>query len=128
MTHSYTFPKSERVCLQREIDALFQEGKSFIAYPLRVIYVEQKPESGAATAILISVPKRKLRYALDRNRMKRLIRENYRLNKHPLLDALKEKEKHLLLAFIYLESERVAYPVIESAMKKALSVLKDRLA
>jgi ribonuclease P protein component, eubacterial len=127
LAERYSFPKSERIFLQKEIDALFSEGSSFSSYPLRVIYVEKQPASGSRAAVLISVPKKKIRKAVGRNRIKRLIRETYRLGKPSLLHSLEDKNKSLLIAFIYVGDGLTDYPTMEAAMAKALKTLTGKL-
>lgn len=120
-----TFGKDEKICSQKIIDKLFREGKSFVAYPLRVVYftspkvvvAEQHPN------ILISVSKRKFKRANKRNRVKRLIREAYRLNKSSLVDFCRQEELSIQLAFLYLKDELPSYQEIEKAVKKTIAVL-----
>ncbi|MDR2804216.1 MAG: ribonuclease P protein component [Dysgonamonadaceae bacterium] len=118
-----TFTKSERIFIQREIDLLFTEGKAFSAYPLRVVYAVQKPFSGAPAAILISIPKKRFKRAVKRNRGKRLIRETYRLNKTLLWESLAASGKQLLIAFIYIGNELCDFPTMDKAMRKAMTKL-----
>ena len=73
--------------------------------------------------VLIAVPKKNLRHAVDRNRMKRLIREAYRLNKHKILDEYSNAGKHLDIAFIFLGKQ----PVSQAETVAAINVLLDRL-
>ena len=127
MNLGQTFKKEERIFLQKEIDFLFKEGVSFISYPLRVIYVERKPLSGADISILISVSKRKFKQAVKRNRLKRLIRESYRISKKPLCELLKERESGLLVAFLFVGKELNPHKEIETAVTKALNILEERL-
>ena len=115
------FTKAERIFLQREIDLLFREGASFSAYPLRVIYVEKKPFSGVPVSILISVPKKRFKRAVKRNRVKRLIREAYRLNKNALWESLHLSEKGLLIAFVYVGNEICNFSTLNASMKKAIN-------
>lgn len=117
----HTFHKSERISLQREIDLLFTTGLSFSVYPLRILYLPQKPHSDAPVAVLIAVPKRRLKRAVARNRVKRLIRESYRLNKSLLLDI--SPPKNFLIAFLYTGNEVHDFPTLEHAMKIALEKL-----
>jgi len=105
------------------MDFLFEKGSSFIVYPLRVIYVEIQPGSGAEAAVLISVPKKKFKQAVKRNRIKRLIREAYRLNKQALLQHLREKEQGLLIGFLFIGNELPDWKMVEGAVMKALSAL-----
>ena len=126
MDNRFTFKKAERISYQKEIERLFKEGNSFISYPLRVIYLEQKPFSGATVSVLISVPKKKFKRAVKRNRMKRLIREAYRLNKIALIQHLQEKESGLLIALLFIGNELCPLKEIETAMQKALNTLKEK--
>ena len=101
----YTFSKAERLCSKKLIERLFSGGnKSFPAFPLRVVYMSlSADESEADVSILISVPKKRFKHAVDRNRVKRQVREAYRLNKHILLDALHAQEtpQKMVLAWLY---------------------------
>jgi ribonuclease P protein component len=106
---------------------LFGEGKSFVSYPLRVIYVEQRPRSGVPVAILISVPKKRFKRAVMRNRVKRLVREAYRLNKDVLWELPALSEKGLLIGFVYVSSEFCDFQRMEQAMKKAMATLSSVL-
>jgi len=121
-----TFNKTERISFQREIDSLFKQGEAFISYPLRVIYLKQNPLSGARVSVLISVSKKKFKHAVKRNRIKRLTKEAYRLNKSSLIKHLTEKESGLLIAFIFTGNEICRWKEVETAMQKALSILKDK--
>jgi ribonuclease P protein component len=118
-----TFAKTERLFLQREIDRVFDTGIAFTAYPLRVVYVAEKPASGAPFAILVSVPKKRFKRAVHRNRVKRLIRETYRLNKNLLWQSPTAAGKSLLIAFVYIGNRICDFPTMEEAMKKALAKL-----
>lgn len=109
----YSFPKAEHLCLQRDIEALFSAGShAATAYPLRAVFRLVDADRGPAVKILLSVAKRRLHLATDRNRAKRQLREAYRLNKHALDDML-PAGRHLHIGFIWLadrpqKTERVA--------------------
>ena len=87
---AFSFRKSERIHSLKQIDELFGGGKSraLSAFPIRVVYryVHRLPTE-APFQVLISVPKRNLKHAVDRNRVKRQLREAYRLNKHLLFNS-----------------------------------------
>ena len=118
-----SFTKAERISFQREIDFLFNEGTSFAVYPLRVVYVEKHPASGVPAAILISVPKKRFKRAVKRNRLKRLIRETYRLNKNALWESLHLSGKGLLIAFVYIGNELCDFSILNTSMKKIIAKL-----
>lgn len=126
MDNRFTLKKPERISLQREIDRLFSHGDAFISYPLRIVYLKQEPFSGAKISILVSVPKKKFKRAVKRNRMKRLIREAYRLNKSALIEYCREKETGFLIAFLFIGNELFQWKEMEAAMQKAIRVLKEK--
>lgn len=123
----HTLSKEERLSWKRHIDLLFAEGRSFISFPLRVVYlpVEEK-ELPSRVAIMVSVPKKKFKRANKRNLIKRQIRESYRIHKYDLIDPLQEKGTSMLVAFLYVDKEIRSFAEIEKSMIKALKALKDK--
>lgn len=114
------FSKIERLTGEIRIASLFSKGKSFVCYPFRVVYVNANSESLCPVRILISVPKKKFKRAVDRNRVKRLIREAYRRSKHEISDRCNEGGKELHVAFIYLDDSLPDFGVLQTKMKSAL--------
>lgn len=104
---SSTFGKRERMVSLKLIESLFGGGcsQSVAAFPLRAVYMlaERQPDD-APVQLLISVPKKRFHHAVDRNRVKRQVREVYRLHKGFLYDAVPANQR-LLLAFIWLSDE-----------------------
>lgn len=123
MSTSLTFSKNERLSRKKLVDTLFIKGKSLMAFPLRVQYLLVDKIDNVAVQILVSVPKKRFKRAVDRNLIKRRIKEAYRLNKQTLLTAVPE-DKTLLIACIYSNNEIFAYEVIEKAMLKGIEKLK----
>lgn len=121
---SYTFSKAERLCSKKLIERLFGgEGKSFPAFPLRVVYMPLTEEEMAAdVSILVSVPKKRFKRAVKRNRVKRQVREAYRRNKHILTEALAAQEgaPRMALAFIWLDGKLHPSVEVEQKVKKLL--------
>lgn len=117
-----TFHKSERLCSKKAIEALFEEGSSnIVAFPLRAVY-RSVPQPGVR--VMISVSKHKFRHAVDRNRVKRQIRESYRLNKHIILSALESDQSPVPgmdIAFLWLSNTHQPSRLIE---KKVVTVLQ----
>lgn len=121
---SHTFSKAERLCSKKLIERLFGgEGKSFPAFPLRVVYMPLSEEEVAAdVSILVSVPKKRFKRAVKRNRVKRQVREAYRRNKHILTEALAAQEgaPRMALAFIWLDGKLHPSVEVEQKVKKLL--------
>lgn len=122
----YTLSKEERLSWKRYIDLLFAKGQSFVAFPLRVVYLPLEEEMSAPVSILISVPKKKFKRAVKRNLIKRQVREAYRIRKYDLIDPLAEKNRRMLVAFLYLDKEIHPFADMEKAMTKAIKILRDK--
>lgn len=116
-----TLTKAERLYLRDEIKDLFSNGKSFITYPLRVVYLlSDTPPQGVRCSIMIAVPKKRFKRAVKRNRIKRLIRESYRKNKHSWIAYLENNNKFAKIAFTMVGENLPDCKTIENAVKKTL--------
>ena len=116
-----SFKKSERLKSRKTIGRLFnREGQSFAKFPLRLVYMEIE-ESETPIQFTVSVSKKKFKRAVDRNRVKRQIREAYRLHKAPLFEKLKESEKKYAWMVIFTGTELPDYLQVEKAMKKMIT-------
>jgi len=114
-----TFNKRERLKSKKLIQQLFAEGKSLTVYPLKLIYLASDHESPYKIQTGVSVSKRNFKKAVQRNRIKRLMREAYRKNKD-LVDGSENTKKHIFM-FIYQGNKELEYRVIEEKMKELLS-------
>ncbi len=123
----FRFTKKERVTGEKRIEALFTQGRSFVSYPFRVIYLETEQNQVMPLSILISIPKRRIKSAVDRNRMKRLAREAYRLNKHLFANRELVGGEHWDVAFICVADKPYDYATVEKGMRKAFTELNYRI-
>ncbi|MDQ3393659.1 MAG: ribonuclease P protein component [Bacteroidota bacterium] len=119
---SKTFHKSERLNSRKLIQELFDKGSSFFLYPLKVIFFSAPP--GSPNQVLFSVPKRNFKKAVDRNKIKRRLRESYRSNKTILMYGEKNTNSYLI-AFIYLGKEILTFNEINDKLKSSLGRLKN---
>lgn len=129
--------KTERLTSQLVIDKLFAGGNaSMAAFPLRIVYMQMEKQEGSQqwdgvqqppVSILVSVPKKRFRHAVDRNRMKRLVREAYRLNKHILWNALQEKNFRLAIAFVCITDTLPTFRSVNKSIRKALIRIGERV-
>jgi ribonuclease P protein component len=125
-----TFKKEERLCSKSLIDKLFHSGSSFIVYPFRMVYKLDTDISitNRGVQVIISVAKKRFRRAHDRNRIKRLMREVYRLEKGTLLyPYIKSNDLTLLLAIQYVGKEELPFELLSSKMKKGIEQLVHEL-
>ncbi len=124
----YTFKKEERLCNKKLIDGLFHSGSSFLCYPLKVSF-NVVPATQPAAQVLIAVAKKRYKHAVDRNLIKRRIREAYRLSKQQLLyDHLATVDKTIVLSISYIGKEIAGYDMIHKKMQKALAQLCSMIA
>ncbi|MBL7828835.1 MAG: ribonuclease P protein component [Saprospiraceae bacterium] len=115
-----TFSRSERLKSAKVIASLFKSGQSLMAYPLRVVWVVHEAAEPEAARLAISVSKRLFKTAVQRNRIKRQIREAYRLNKDAFYRKLEEKNVHISLMLIYIAKEPLPYAEIDAGIKKMI--------
>ncbi|HAN77953.1 MAG TPA: ribonuclease P protein component [Bacteroidales bacterium] len=121
---NYRLGKNQKLKSFKVIGNLFQGGNSFIAYPFKVVWLYNESDT-RFFRFSVSVPKRKYKRAVDRNLIKRKIREAYRLNK-----AVLQADYHGKLAdfmVIYIASADAEYLVFENAMKIALTKLRKKI-
>ena len=119
-----TFTKAERLSSKRDIDKLVETGKSFNCGFFKIIWKEIN-EGSIPAQIIISVPKRLFKKAVDRNRLKRLTREAYRKNKNILYKNLNSKK--VLLMFVYKSKTIVGFAEIEKNIIIAMQQLIENV-
>lgn len=117
-----TLCKLERLCGVNRVDSLFRDGSSFVCYPFRVLWKATPVEESPSVRFMVSVSKRKLKHAVDRNRVKRLVREAYRLNKQVLLENV-PKGSVYYVAFIWIPSETLSFEKVNQKMYTSLQRL-----
>ncbi|MFN8249083.1 MAG: ribonuclease P protein component [Ferruginibacter sp.] len=109
-TTRYFLRKDSRLKSRKQIDELFAKGNSFSNYPFKVIWLPQNKQ--AALQAAFSVSSRHFKKATDRNRIKRLMRESYRLQKNKLETHLAETGKQLSVFILYVGKEMPAYDLV----------------
>jgi len=125
MNHKFT--KGEKLKSRKQIAKLFSKNEAVFVYPVKYIWTDADSPQDAAIQVLISIPKRNFKRAVDRNRLKRLLREAYRRNKEILYSEINQNRKPILLGLLYMGKELLSYMEIEKSMKKALAKIKDEL-
>ena len=125
--HKHTFPKAEHLTSKLAIEHLFGEGEGFIAFPLRVVY-QLVPKETTPIQVIVSVPKKRFKHAVDRNRFKRLIRESYRLNKHQLWETVEQTDYTLRIALCAVSNEIPTFEIVQDKMQLALTKMQTRIS
>ena len=123
-----TFKKSERLCSRILMDYLFQgENHSVSSFPIRAVFLSVDASVQTGVSVLISVPKKRFHDAVDRNRVKRQLREAYRKHKHALAMQMASREQGLLIAFIYVSAQIESTAYIEKRMTRLLDKIAETL-
>ncbi len=109
------YSNKEKLKSKKLIEALFTEGRSVSAYPLRLVFIETTFEENQKLKVGVSVSKRHFKKAPDRNRIKRLMREVYRLNKAAFFNNITTQ---YALMILYIGNEKPTYIEVEAAINK----------
>lgn len=122
---SNSFLKNEKLCQKESIDLIFSQGDKISDRPIKLLWKEVANQPLALQS-LISVPKRRIPKATDRNRIKRLIREAFRTQKQPLIDQLIQKKISINLAIIYSDNKVLSYKEIHDKICLTLQRLSQK--
>lgn len=117
----FTFTKKERICSKLVFQQLIQKKQNYFKYPLKCYFLVHKcDEERKHSAIAISISKKLHKKAISRNRVKRLVRECWRLN-HPVL--LDQEKYYYDILFVYIAKEIHPYAILEAAVKDIMNWL-----
>ncbi len=127
---SYTYNKHQKLKSRKVIAALFQNGKSLHASPVRVIYtIENKEENNASISkAAVSVSSRHFKKAVQRNRIKRLLRECWRLEKNKLESVLIAHQLKATLFFVYTGTQMPELVEINQQTKKLIERISKTIS
>ena len=131
MTRKNIFSKDERLAHRKLIGQLFNRGRYIKVFPSKVLYLDLTGQTGifgkSPIKVLFTVPKKRIKSAVKRNRIKRLFREAYRKNRHILSDHLVQSGKQIILGFIYLDHREPNYAEFEEKIIQALLRLVEEI-
>lgn len=124
---SFSFPKKERLCSRLQLEQLLSLKQSVFSYPLKC-YFQHLPfsEENPVSKMAVSVPKKLEKTAVGRNKIKRWVREAYRLNKHLLYNELNEKGIVVNMLFVCVGKEKLSFALIEKAVVEILRTISCR--
>ena len=125
----FTLSKEERICSKKLINELFTgNGRSMTAFPLRVVFMKRTiVDDQPRAAMLVSVPKRYFKHAVDRNRVKRQVREAFRRNKSIITQNLNDDHEAVAMAFVWLTNEKYPSSEVENRMVRLLTRISECL-
>ncbi len=130
-TPDLSLAKNKKLVGKLRVQRVFTEGESSIAFPIRAcvlrIQTIEKGEVREPIQVLFSVSKRMFKRAVKRNRLKRLMREAYRLHQQDLLDHCGQTNAQIEVAFLYISNKEVDFATMEKAMLKAIRKIKASL-
>jgi ribonuclease P protein component len=118
-----TLRKKDRLSGRKAIQSLFEKGRSFTVFPLRIVWTPAAEEASLQAGFGVSA--RYFKKAVDRNRIKRLLKEAYRLQKAPLTEVIVASGKKLSLFIHFMGNEIPSYEMVFDSMGKAIKKMKD---
>ncbi len=121
----FTYSKKEKLKSKALIDQLFAEGQSVSAFPLRLVYLGTTFDEAIMAKTGVSVSKRHFKSAVDRNKIKRLMREAYRLNKGMFFNNLTTPHAFMIL---YIGKDKPSFVVVEKKMKQLFEKFSKQIA
>ncbi|HPR32078.1 MAG TPA: ribonuclease P protein component [Prolixibacteraceae bacterium] len=128
MEKTFRFPKKERLTHKEELDRLYRSGTVFFAYPVKFIIRPVEKEIGIPLVkVAFSVPKKSIKKAVERNLLRRRMKEGYRQNKALLSDDPAMPEHPVQIMMIYIEKVILDYTAIERGIQKGLKQVKKRM-
>lgn len=122
-----SFPSTERIKSKLVLEKVYNEGLVLKSYPLKIKYLELDFKVGSNLQIVISVPKRIVKKAIARNRIRRQLKEIYRMNKAALLAHYSDQKQGLALFLIYTGKEKYSFEHLEKKLKELISKLEENL-
>ncbi|MCB7481914.1 ribonuclease P protein component [Christiangramia sediminis] len=119
-----SFGRSQKLKSKKLIDQLFAEGKNIKSYPLKLVYIPIANAENAELKTGVSVPKKLVKTAVQRNRIKRMMREVFRKNKYLVSNDLSSSYAFM---FIHISREEMTYEKLDRSMKKILESFREKI-
>ncbi|MFO7924565.1 MAG: ribonuclease P protein component [Bacteroidales bacterium] len=114
------FRKTERLCSRESIGKLFSKGKVLFHYPFRLVWIDSAGDGPYPVRIAISVPKKRIKKAVTRNRIRRVIRESYRINKSILYESPGMRGRKIDIMLLYISDKVYDFDFIDVKLKELI--------
>ncbi len=125
---AFGYHKKEKLKSRTELQAIFTTGKSFSVFPIKVFFIKKDTmDASVPVSAGVGVSSKHFKKAVDRNRIKRLLREAYRLEKQSLHQVVSTQSKTIAVFFLYLDKELPDYTLIRVKMKEGLEKLIKKI-
>jgi len=118
----FSYNKKEKLKSRKQLEQLFTAGTTFIIFPVKVIYKEVEVQDGILKTG-VGASRKNFKKAVERNRIKRLLREAYRTEKPGLLNYLQQNKKQIALFFLYIDKSLPDYNLLKQKMQQAIEKL-----
>lgn len=128
LAKSFTYNKKEKLKSRKQLEALFSKGKTLLHFPIKIFYLLPEAPSDNIIKTGVGASSRNFKKAVQRNRIKRLLREAYRLNKQPLHQFLQAQNRQLVVFLLYVDKGMPQKGIIQTKMPLALEKLVKELA
>lgn len=124
---AHTYSRSEKLKSRKVLNTLFTGGKAISVFPVKLFWMPAGNTTGQPIQAGVGVSARHFSKAVHRNRIKRLLRECYRLNKQPLLASLQSQGKQVVVFFLYIGKEMPDHVLLNEKMQQALTKLEEQI-
>ena len=123
----FSYNKKEKLKSRTQLEAIFTSCKSITVFPVKMFFLETDATQTENIKTGVGVSARHFKKAVQRNRIKRLLREAYRLEKKPLHQQLSQQQKHIAVFFLYIDKEMPAFEVIREKVRDGIAKLQAKL-
>jgi ribonuclease P protein component len=128
MPSTFSYNKTEKLKSRKQMEMIFAKGKSFLVFPVKVFYMQVEGEMDAPIKVGVGASSKVFKKAVDRNRVKRLLREAYRLNKIPLHEFVQANNKQVAVFMLYIDKTLPQMPQLQTKMPLVIDKLINSIA